>query len=363
MTDLKQKVKDFAEEHIKPFSRKWDTENHFPREVVRQLGELGVLSILIPKQYGGPGLTYTDFVDVLVEVAKVDGGISLLFAGHNLCSNHICLFGSEEQKAKYLPKLATGEFLGGWALTELKAGSSANDMITRAVLSSDKYVLNGAKKFITHGKSADVLVVNATTDAGKSAFIVERGTAGLLVGKVEDKMGMRTSETAEVILDNCVIPASNLIGKDGKGFKQALQVLDGGRILVSAISLGIAEGAFEAAVRYANEREQFDKPIIKHQAIGFMLAEMATELEAARLLVYNAARLMDEGKPVSIASAMSKLYASETAVRLAEKAVQIHGGNGYTKDYPVERFYRDAKLCTIGEGTSEIQKMIISRSL
>ena len=323
-----------------------------------------MLGIFLPKKYGAANLTYTDYVDVLVELAKADPSVSLTVAAHNsILISHIYQFGSEEQKDKYLPKLVSGEYLGAWALTEINAGSDAGAMTTEAYFRDENYILNGRKKFITNGKSADVYVVIAKTEKGRSAFIVEKETAGLSYGKVEDKLGMRASETAEVIFENCTIPASNLVGSEGAGFKQALKILEGGRVSIAAVSLGIAEGAYEAALKYAKERVQFGKPIIANQAISFMLAEMATELEAARLMVYNAARLMDEGQPIAIPSTMAKLYASEAAVKISDKAVQILGGNGYTKDYPVERYFRDAKLCTIGEGTSEILKMVIARGL
>lgn len=364
MSIPKQAVRDFAQVHIKPYSRKWDTDSYFPQHLFKEMGHLGILGIFLPEQYGAAGLGYKDYVDVLVELAKADPSVSLSVAAHNsLATNHIYKFGNQVQKDKYLPKLVNGDFLGAWALTEPNSGSDAGAMETTAIFNGDSFILNGTKNFITHGKSANVYVVIAKTEKGKSAFVIEAGTAGLKAGRIEDKLGMRASETAEVILENCEISANQLLGNIGEGFKQALTILDGGRISIAALSLGIAEGAHEAALHYAKERVQFGKPIIEHQAIGFMLAEMATELQASRLLVYEAARLIDEGEPVTIPSTMAKLYASEAAVRISDKAVQILGGYGYSKDYPVERFYRDSKLCTIGEGTSEIQKLVIARAL
>jgi alkylation response protein AidB-like acyl-CoA dehydrogenase len=362
-----QMAKDFAEKHIKPHVMEWDEEQHFPRELFNQLGELGMLSVFVPEEYGGSGFGYFEYVSVIQEIAKVCGSIGLSVAAHNsLCTGHILNFANEQQKQKWLPKLATGEWLGAWGLTEANTGSDAMRMSTTAVLEGDHYIINGAKNWITHGKSSGVAVVMARTgekgdSKGISAFVVERGTPGFSAGKKENKLGMRASETTEMIFDNCRIPKENLLGKEGEGFKQAMKVLDGGRISIAALSLGIAKGAFEAAVAYSKERHQFGQPISNFQGISFKLADMATQIEAAEMLVMQAADLKNRHQPVTKQAAMAKYYASEVAVKVANEAVQIFGGYGYTKDFPVEKYYRDAKLCTIGEGTSEIQKIVIAR--
>lgn len=366
---IAQTVKDFAERHIRPHVRFWDESQHFPIELFHALGELGLMGMLVPEQLGGAGLGYREYVAAIVELSRVDPAIGLSMAAHNsLCTNHILLFGTEEQQLKYLPKLATGEWIGAWGLTEPNTGSDAANMRTTAVRDGDGWVLNGAKNFITHGKSGNVAVVIARTgEAGKSnnatAFIIERGTSGFWAGKKEDKLGMRASETAELIFQDCRIPDSQRLGQVGDGFKQALKILDGGRISIAALSLGTALGAYEHALAYAQERQQFNQPIMNFQSISFKIADMATEIEAAKLLVYQAADLKDAGLPVTKQAAMAKYYASEVSVRVANEAVQIFGGYGFTKDFPVEKFYRDCKLCTIGEGTSEIQKVVIARQL
>ncbi|KAA9349094.1 acyl-CoA dehydrogenase family protein [Larkinella humicola] len=364
---IAQTVRDFAARQILPFVREWDESQHFPVETMRQLGELGLLGILVPEEYGGSGLGYREYVGAIVELAKVDGAIGLSMAAHNsLCTNHILLFGNPAQKQLYLPKLASGEWIGAWGLTEPNTGSDAGNMRTVAVRDGDDWVLNGSKNFITHGKSGHVAVVIARTGEpntphNATAFVVERGTPGFSGGKKEDKLGMRASETAEMLFQDCRIPDSQRLGAVGDGFVQSLKILDGGRISIAALSLGIALGAYEHALQYAQEREQFGQAIARFQAIAFKLADLATTIEAAKLLTYQAADLKDAGKPVTKESAMAKLYASEVAVKAADEAVQIFGGYGYTKDFPVEKYYRDAKLCTIGEGTSEIQRLVISR--
>lgn len=364
-----QMAKDFAEKHIRPHVMEWDEEQHFPIELFKKLGELGMMSVFVPEQYGGSGFGYFEYVTVIQEIAKVCGSIGLSVAAHNsLCTGHILAFGTEEQKLKWLPKLATAEWLGAWGLTEANSGSDAMRMSTTAVRDGDHYIINGAKNWITHGKSSGVAVVMVRTgelgdSKGISTLVVERGTPGFSAGKKENKLGMRASETTEMIFDNCRVPVENLLGKEGEGFKQAMKVLDGGRISIAALSLGIAKGAFEAAVAYAKERHQFGQPIANFQGISFKLADMATEIEAAELLLMQAADLKNKGLPVIKQSAMAKYFASEVAVRTATEAVQIFGGYGYTKDFPVEKYYRDAKLCTIGEGTSEIQKIVISREV
>jgi alkylation response protein AidB-like acyl-CoA dehydrogenase len=366
---IAQMVRDFAEKEIRPNYKKWDDEEHFPVDVMKKMGELGLLGIFIPEEYGGSGFGYFEYATALMELGKVCGGIGLSVAAHNsLCTGHIYYHGSEAQKKKYLPLLASAEWIGAWGLTETGTGSDAGGMNTTAVLEGNEWVLNGSKNFITHGKSGDVAVIIARTgekgdSKGMSAFIVEKGTPGFSAGKKENKMGMRASETCELIFDNCRIPAENLIGEKGKGFQQAMQILDGGRISIGALALGIAKGAYEAAVKYSKEREQFGKPISQFQAIAFKLADMATQIEAAELLLYQAAYLKNNKKNLTKESAIAKYYASEVAVTVANEAVQIFGGYGYTKDFPVEKFYRDAKLCTIGEGTSEIQKLVISREI
>ena len=368
---IAQMVRDFGAQHIKPHMMRWDESQEFPRDIFRQLGELGLMGVLVPQQYGGSGFGYQEYVTAIAELSKIDGSIGLSMAAHNsLCTGHILQHASEEQKQKYLPRLASGEWLGAWGLTEPNTGSDAGNMRTTAILdaSGEYYVLNGAKNFITHGKSGEVAVVIARTGEvgdshGMTAFIVERNTPGFAAGRKEDKLGMRASETTELIFTDCRVPVENVIGKVGDGFVQALKVLDGGRISIAALSLGIAQGAYEAALQYSQERHQFNQPISNFQGIAFKLADMATEIEAASLLTYRAATLKDQGQNVNRESAMAKLYASEVAVRTANEGVQIFGGYGYTKDYPAEKYYRDAKLCTIGEGTSEIQKLVIARTL
>ncbi|MDO7875256.1 acyl-CoA dehydrogenase family protein [Hymenobacter sp. ASUV-10] len=368
-TMIAQMVRDFGAQHIKPHMMKWDESQEFPIDVFHQLGELGLMGVLVPQQYGGSGFGYQEYVTAIAELSKIDGSIGLSMAAHNsLCTGHILQHASEEQKQKYLPKLASGEWIGAWGLTEPNTGSDAGNMRTTAVPDGDHYVLNGAKNFITHGKSGHVAVVIARTgEVGDShamtAFIIERNTPGFAAGRKEDKLGMRASETTELIFTDCRVPKENVIGKVGDGFVQALKVLDGGRISIAALSLGIAQGAYEAALQYSKERHQFNQPISNFQGIGFKLADMATEIEAASLLTYRAAAMKDAGLNVNRESAMAKLYASEVSVRVANEGVQIFGGYGYTKDYPAEKYYRDAKLCTIGEGTSEIQKLVIARTL
>jgi alkylation response protein AidB-like acyl-CoA dehydrogenase len=364
-----QMVRDFGEKYIKPDMMKWDESQEFPVEVFHQMGKLGLMGVLVPLEYGGAGLGYLEYVTAIVELSRIDGSIGLSMAAHNsLCTNHILQFGNEEQRSKYLPKLATGEWIGAWGLTEPNTGSDAGNMRTVAVKEGDYYILNGSKNFITHGRSGNVAVVIARTGQvgdshGMSSFIIEKGTKGFSAGKKENKLGMRASETAELIFSDCKIHKSQLMGDEGDGFVQSLKVLDGGRISIAALSLGIAQGAFEAALHYSKERHQFNKPISTFQGISFKLADMATKIEAARLLTYRAAELKNMGKSVNKESAMAKLFASEVAVDVANEGVQIFGGYGYTKDFPAEKYYRDAKLCTIGEGTSEIQKLVISRSI
>lgn len=366
---ITQMVRDFAEKEIRPNMMKWDETQEFPVELFRKLGKLGLMGILVPEEYGGAGFGYFEYVTALTEISKVCGSIGLSVAAHNsLGTGHILMFGNEEQKKKYLPKLATGEHIAAWGLTEPNTGSDAMRMKVTAKEDGDHYVLNGAKRFITHGISGDTAVVIARTGElldshGMTAFIVERGTPGFKAGKKEDKLGMRASETAELIFEDCRIPKENVLGKVGEGFIQAMKILDGGRISIAALSLGIAYGAFEASVKYSKEREQFGQPISNFQAISFKLADMATEIEAAELLIFQSADLKNRGEKVTIQSAMAKYYASEVCVRVATEAVQIFGGYGYIKEFPVEKFYRDSKLCTIGEGTSEIQKLVISREL
>ena len=362
-------AKDFALQYIKPNVMEWDESQHFPIEVFKKAGELGFMGILVPENYGGSGLGYHEYIAIIEEISKIDPSIGLSIAAHNsLCTNHILQFGNEEQKQKWIPKLASGEYIGAWGLTEHNTGSDAGGMNTTAVKEGDYYVLNGAKNFITHGRSGDVAVVIARTGEkgdshGMSAFVIEKGTEGFSSGKKEDKLGMRASETAELIFDNCKVPAENLLGEIGEGFIQSMKILDGGRISIGALSLGIAKGAADAAVKYSKEREQFGKPISKFQGISFKLADMATKIEAAELMLHKAAFLKNKGEKMTKLSAMSKMYASEICVEIANDAVQVHGGYGYLKDYPVEKFYRDSKLCTIGEGTTEIQKLVISREI
>jgi alkylation response protein AidB-like acyl-CoA dehydrogenase len=367
--EIAKSVRDFANLHIRPNVMEWDENQTFPIEVFKKLGNLGIMGVLVPEQYGGAGLGYAEYVTAIVELAKVDPSIGLSMAAHNsLCTNHILMFGNEEQKQKYLPKLATAEWIGAWGLTEPNTGSDASNMRTTAVQDGDYYIINGSKNFITHGKTGNVAVVmtrtgEPRTSNNSTAFIIEKGTSGFSAGKKENKLGMRASETTELVFDNVRVHKSQILGEVGDGFKQAMKILDGGRISIAALSLGIAIGAYEAALQYAKEREQFGQSIAKFQAIGFKLAEMATEIEAAKLLTYKAAEIKDKGEPVTQASAMAKMYASELCVKAANEAVQIFGGYGYTKDFPVEKFYRDSKLCTIGEGTTEIQKLVISRNL
>lgn len=362
-------VQDFGAREIKPKMMEWDESQHFPVDVFKKMGELGLMGVLVPEEYGGSGFGYSEYVTAVSEISRIDGSIGLSTAAHNsLCTGHILQFANEEQKRKYLPKLATGEWIGAWGLTEPNTGSDAGNMRTVAKRDGDYFVLNGAKNFITHGKSGNVAVVIARTGEigdshGMTAFIVERGTPGFSAGKKENKLGMRASETAEMIFTDCRIHKSQMIGEEGEGFIQSLKVLDGGRISIAALGLGIAMGAFDAALQYSKERHQFNKPISSFQGISFKLADMATKIEAAKFLVFRAADLKNRHLPVSKESAMAKLYTSEIAVEIANEAVQIFGGYGYIKDFPVEKFYRDAKLCTIGEGTSEIQKLVISRAL
>lgn len=362
-------ARDFARQHILPYVMKWDETQEFPVEVFKEMGKLGMMGVLVPEKYGGAGLGYYEYKVIIEEVAKVCGSVGLSLAAHNsLCTGHILAFGSEEQKQRYLPKLATAEWIGAWGLTEPNTGSDAGNMQTTAVKDGDHWVLNGTKSWITHGRSGDVAVVIARTGEPRArnnatAFVVERGTPGFSGGKKENKLGMRASETAEMIFDNCRIPDSQRLGEVGEGFKQSLKVLDGGRISIASLALGIAKGAYEASVRYSKERQQFDKPISSFQAISFKLADMATEIAAAEMLILQACDLKQRGEPVTKVSAMAKYYASEVSVKVATDAVQIFGGYGYTKDFPVEKFYRDSKLCTIGEGTSEIQKLVISREV
>jgi len=366
---VKQMAKDFAEKYVRPHVMEWDEEQHFPVELFKKLGEQGMMGVLVPEEYGGSGFSYFEYVHVIVEIAKVCGSIGLSVAAHNsLCTGHILAFANEEQKHRWLPKLATAEWIGAWGLTEANTGSDAMRMMTTAVLDGDHYVVNGAKNWITHGKSSNIAVVMVRTgevgdSKGISAIVIEKGTPGFTHGKKENKLGMRASETTELIFDNCRVPKENLLGVEGEGFKQAMKILDGGRISIAALSLGIAKGAFNAAVAYSKERQQFGQPISNFQGISFKLADMATEIEAAELLIMQAADLKNRHQPVTKQSAMAKYFASEVAVRCATEAVQIFGGYGYTKDFPVEKFYRDAKLCTIGEGTSEIQKIVISREI
>ncbi len=366
---ITEMIKDFAAKHIKPKMMEWDESQKFPVELFRQMGELGLMGVLVPTEYGGSGLGYFEYVTVVSEIAKVCGSIGLSVAAHNsLCTGHILYFGNEEQKRKYLPKLASGQWIGAWGLTEANTGSDSGNMGCTAVRDGDGWILNGTKNWITHGITGDVAVVLTRTGEPRSkdnitAFVVERGTPGFMAGKKENKLGMRASETAEMVFDNCRIPDAQRLGEVGKGFQQAMKILDGGRISIAALSLGIAKGAYEASLKYSQERHQFDQPISNFQAIAFKLADMATQIEASELLIYQAADLKNRGEKMTKESAMAKYYASEAAVRISTDAVQIFGGYGYTKDFPVEKYYRDSKLCTIGEGTSEIQKLVISRDI
>ena len=361
--------RDFAHQFIKPHVMYWDEAQYFPVEVIKQAGAYGFLGMLVPEEYGGSGLGYHEYVAMVQEISKVDPSIGLSIAAHNsLCTNHILKFGSESQKSRWLPKLASGEWIGAWGLTEHNTGSDAGGMNSTALKDGDHWVLNGTKNFITHGISADVAVVIFRTGEkgdshGMTAFVIERGTPGFSSGKKEDKLGMRASETAELIFDQCMVPDENRLGELGEGFIHSMKILDGGRISIAALSLGIARGAYEAALKYSKERVQFGKPINSFQGISFKLAEMATQIEAAELLTQNASELINQGKKMTKESAICKLFASEACVSIANEAVQIFGGYGYSKEFPVEKFYRDSKLCTIGEGTSEIQKVVIAKQI
>jgi alkylation response protein AidB-like acyl-CoA dehydrogenase len=366
---VKWSVREFAEGEIAPHVMEWDEAQHFPVELLPKLAELGLMGVIFPEEYGGAGMGYIEYATIVEELSRVDGSVGISVAAHNsLCSNHIYMFGTEEQKRKYLVPLAQGKHLGAWGLTEASAGSDASGTRSTAVRQNGGWVVNGSKNFITHAIHADTCVAVAVTDRSKgnrgiTAFIFEKGMKGFAPSKKENKLGLRASETASVVFEDCHVPDENRLGDEGMGFIQAMQILDGGRISIAALALGIAQGAYESAVRYAKEREQFGKPIAEFQAIQFKLADMATQIEAARLLTYRAAYLKDQGKKVTKESSMAKLYASEMSVKVCEEAIQIHGGYGYTKDYPPEKFWRDSKLCTIGEGTSEIQRLVIARQL
>ena len=362
-------IRDFGDKNIRPKMMEWDNAQTFPVEVFKKLGELGLMGAVVPQEYGGSGMSYNEYVTVVSEISKICGSIGLSVAAHNsLCTNHILMFGNEEQKKKWLPKLATAEWIGAWGLTEHNTGSDAGGMNTTAKQDGDYWVLNGAKNFITHAISGNIAVVIARTgekgdSRGMTAFVIEKGTPGFTSGKKEDKLGMRASETAELIFADCRVHKDNVLGNVGEGFIQAMKILDGGRISIASLALGIAKGAYESALKYSKEREQFGKSISQFQAIAFKLADMATEIEAAELLIFEAADLKDRHQPVTKVSAMAKYYASEVSVRVSTEAVQIFGGYGYTKEFPAEKYYRDSKLCTIGEGTSEIQKLVISREI
>ena len=366
---LKKMVQEFAEREIAPNVMRWDEGCEFPLATIKELGKLGLLGMVFPTEYGGSGIGYIDYITAIEELSRVDGSIAIIVAAHtSLCTNHIFLAGNEEQKHKYIPKLASGEFIGCWGLTEPGSGSDAGGARCSAVRRGKNWVLNGTKTFITNGHYADVAVVVAVTDKtahthGLSAFVVEKGTKGFRPGKKENKLGLRASDTSELIFEDCEVPSENLLGKEGDGFSDAMRVLDGGRISIAALGLGMARGAYEAALHYSKQRKQFGKPISEFQAIGFKLADMATEIDAARLLTQRAAAMKDAGMKTTQESSMAKLFASEVAVRCANESVQIHGGYGFIKDYPAEKYYRDVKLCTIGEGTSEIQRLVISRQL
>jgi alkylation response protein AidB-like acyl-CoA dehydrogenase len=366
---IAEMVRDFANKHIRPKMMEWDESQKFPVDLFKEMGKLGLMGVLVPTEYGGSGLGYFEYVTVISEIAKVCGSIGLSTAAHNsLCTGHILYFGNEEQKQKYLPKLATAEYIGAWGLTEANTGSDAGNMRCTAVRDGDGWILNGTKNWITHAISGDVAVVLARTGEPRAksnitAFIVEKGTPGFAAGKKENKLGMRASETAEMVFDNCRISDAQRMGEVGDGFRQAMKVLDGGRISIAALALGIAKGAYEASLKYSKERQQFDQPISNFQAIAFKLADMATKIEVSEMLIYQAADMKNRGVPMSKESAMAKYYASEVSVQVSTDAVQVFGGYGYTKDFPVEKFYRDSKLCTIGEGTSEIQKLVIARSI
>ncbi len=362
-------IRKFGDEHIRPKMMEWDESQEFPLDVFRKLGAMGMMGVLVPVEYGGAGLGYDEYVTVISEISKIDGSIGLSVAAHNsLCTGHIMLFANGDQKKKWLPKLASAEWIGAWGLTETGTGSDAGNMLTTAVKDGDYYVINGSKNFITHGKTGNIAVVivrtgNTGDSHGMTAFGIEKGTPGFSAGRKENKLGMRASETTELIFDNCRVHKSNIIGEVGEGFVQSMKVLDGGRISIAALALGIAKGAYEASVKYSKERKQFGKSISEFQAISFKLADMATSIEAAELLIYHAADLKNRKLKMTKESAMAKYYASEVAVRVSTDAVQIFGGYGYTKDFPVEKYYRDSKLCTIGEGTSEIQKIVIAREI
>jgi alkylation response protein AidB-like acyl-CoA dehydrogenase len=366
---LKKSVREFAEREIAPHVMKWDEAGEFPLQTIKELGKLGLMGTIFPTEYGGAGMGYVEYVTAIEELSRVDGSVGIIVAAHtSLCSNHIFLAGNEEQKKKYVPKLASGDFIGAWGLTEPSAGSDAGSARMSATRKGNTWVLNGSKTFITNGHYADAVVAIAVTDRaahthGLSAFIVDKGTKGFRPGKKENKLGLRASDTAELIFEDCEIPAANLLGKEGDGFIDAMRVLDGGRISIAALGLGMAEGAYEAALHYSKQRKQFGKAISDFQAIQWKLADMATEIEAAKLLTFRAAAMKDAGMKTTLESSMAKLYTSEVAVRCANEGVQIHGGYGFIKDYPAEKFYRDVKLCTIGEGTSEIQRLVIARQL
>ncbi len=366
---IAQSAKDFAETYIRPHVMEWDEAQHFPVDVFHKMGEYGFMGVLVPEEYGGTGLGYQEYITVIGEISKVCGSIGLSVAAHNsLCTNHILKFGTEEQKQKYLPKLASGEWIGAWGLTEANTGSDAGRMKCVAEKDGDYYVINGTKNWITHGKSGNVAVVIVRTGElldshGMSTFVIERGTEGFTAGKKENKLGMRASETAEMVFDNCRVHKSQMLGEEGEGFIQAMKILDGGRISIAALSIGIAKGAYEASIKYSKEREQFGQPIANFQAISFKLADMAMKIDASELLTRKAAMMLNKKQKVTKMSAFAKYYASETCVEVATDSIQIHGGYGYTKDFPVEKFFRDSKLCTIGEGTSEIQKLVISRNI
>ena len=368
-TMIAQSIRDFAEKNIRPYIMEWDEAQIFPTPLFKKLGAMGFMGILVPEDLGGSGLGYHEYITIIEEISKVDPSIGLSVAAHNsLCTNHILAFGNEEQKKKWIPKLATGEHIGAWGLTEHDTGSDAGGMNTTALREGDYWIVNGAKNFITHAISGDVAVVIVRTgekgdSKGMTAFVFEKGMPGFTSGKKENKLGMRASETAELIFDNCRIPDTNRLGEVGDGFVQSMKILDGGRISIGALSLGIAKGAYEAALKYSKERRQFGKAICEFQAISFKLADMATEIEASELMLHKAAFLKNQNRKMTTISAMSKMYASEMCVKVANEAIQIHGGYGYIKDYPVEKFYRDSKLCTIGEGTTEIQKLVISRNI
>src|SRR5690554_2511855 len=364
---IAESARDFAKQYIQPYVMEWDEKQFFPVDVLKKAGEFGFMGILVPEEYGGSGFGYHEYIAVLNEISMVDPSIGLSIAAHNsLCTNHILTFGNDEQKAKWIPKLATAEWIGAWGLTEHNTGSDAGGMSTTAVKDGDHWIINGAKNFITHGKSGDIAVVIVRTgekgdSRGITAFVVERGTPGFTSGKKEDKLGMRASETAEIVFTDCRIPDTNRLGPVGEGFIQSMKILDGGRISIGALSLGVANGAYKAALKYSKERVQFGKPISEFQGISFKLADMATDIQASELLLHKAACEKNAGRPMTKIGAMCKMFASEACVRIANEAVQIHGGYGYIKDFPVEKFYRDSKLCTIGEGTTEIQKVVISR--